>query len=93
VVIKAAVLIESDHQQGRFPKLFIRANRIIDIGDQLLAFHDVMRWMVVVLILTCILRFDQGEFRKVIGFQVGDVLEELIYLVVLQKILEFRVDA
>jgi len=30
-----------------------------------------MRWMVVVLILTCILRFDQGEFRKVIGFSGG----------------------
>src|SRR5260370_4926432 len=83
VIIEASVFVEENNQQRRVPQFFIRANRVVSFRDQLLAFHDVVRRMIVVLIHAEILWLDEDEIREFIRFT--NIPEKLIDREVLRQ--------
>jgi hypothetical protein len=65
VIVEAAVLVVEHHEQGRLPQRRIAPQRVVDVGDQVLAAHDVVRRMVVVRARAEIVGLDQREAREV----------------------------
>src|ERR1700724_2738102 len=76
MIVKAAMFVVDDDQKSRFPEVRIGANGVVNVRNQLLRFEDVMGRMIVVLIGSEILRFDQDKRWK--AFFVTDIGKEIL---------------
>src|SRR6478609_2259164 len=89
VVIEAAVFVIRHDQERAVPELFVGANRIVDLGEQVLTAEDIVRRMIVARVRLKVGRFDQRKRGEILDLS-GSVVKELVEGMVTSRVCGFE---